>query len=338
MRTVRRVEERRDDPLLDQMLDQLEEACRPGCAPADDEAAEDAVEHGAPAETIAFEPLRHASVPIPDADTEREGRRLLRRLCEPGSFLLVANGASKAGIFCAANQHRKPIAMLPVGLAAAFLRHDWIRIARHTDCSVRYRITDVGRAFLRRAIAEDSEKRRAGDGPQPSTISPFSAQHQEEGAGIVPDPVDGTLVRRRVNLAESVIGWLAKRRGPDGTPYLTPAEVEAGERLRSDFERAQMAPSITQDWRAFLTPGDKLAGNSPARGPAEGPAEARARLAKALETLGPGLADVALRVCCFLEGLEACEKRFGWSSRSGKVVLKLALQRLADHYGTGSAH
>ena len=48
---------------------------------------------------------------------------------------------------------------------------------------------------------------------------------------------------------------------------------------------------------------------------------------------GIGLADVALRTCCFLEGLEGCERRLGWSARSGKVVLKLALQRLVEHYG-----
>ena len=52
----------------------------------------------------------------------------------------------------------------------------------------------------------------------------------------------------------------------------------------------------------------------------------------ALRDLGPGLADVALRCCCFLEGLEAAEKRMGWSARSGKIVLRIALQRLHQHY------
>ena len=59
---------------------------------------------------------------------------------------------------------------------------------------------------------------------------------------------------------------------------------------------------------------------------------ARERVAAAMEALGPGLSDAALRVCCFHEGLEATERRMGWSARSGKVVLKLALQRLVDHY------
>ena len=51
-----------------------------------------------------------------------------------------------------------------------------------------------------------------------------------------------------------------------------------------------------------------------------------------MEALGPGLSDVVFRVCCFLEGLETVEKRLGWSARSGKVVLKIALERLAAHY------
>ena len=63
---------------------------------------------------------------------------------------------------------------------------------------------------------------------------------------------------------------------------------------------------------------------------------ARDRVAKALASLGPGLSDAALRVCCFLEGLEACERRMGWSARSGKVVLKIALHRLTEHYGLGA--
>lgn len=59
---------------------------------------------------------------------------------------------------------------------------------------------------------------------------------------------------------------------------------------------------------------------------------ARERVAAALRDLGPGLGDVALRVCCFLEGVEAAERRMGWAARSGKVVLRIALMRLRRHY------
>jgi len=52
----------------------------------------------------------------------------------------------------------------------------------------------------------------------------------------------------------------------------------------------------------------------------------------ALRELGPGLGDVALNCCCHLEGLEKAEKRMGWSARSGKIVLRIALQRLKRQY------
>lgn len=41
---------------------------------------------------------------------------------------------------------------------------------------------------------------------------------------------------------------------------------------------------------------------------------------------------MVLRVCCFLEGLETAERRMGWSARSGKIVLRIALIRLRRHY------
>ncbi|MEO0703967.1 MAG: DUF6456 domain-containing protein, partial [Pseudomonadota bacterium] len=84
----------------------------------------------------------------------------------------------------------------------------------------------------------------------------------------------------------------------------------------------------------FLTGGHRGTGHqSGGSGGAEG---ARDRVMAALTDLGPGLGDMALRCCCFLEGLEAAEKRMGWSARSGKIVLRIALQRLRQHYEEAS--
>lgn len=316
MRAVRRVEARRDDPLFERVLDGLGRANGAGSAAAEPEAAP------------AVAPGRDKPAP---AEVEVAAKRYLRRLSEPGAFLMVAPGAERGGIFCAANGHRKPIAMLPVRMAAEFVSREWIRIAARGSASLRYRITEVGRAALRRILAEAEEARRASGFAEAQ--SPFQAQHHLAGERLFSGEGPGTERSLRVNLGESPLGWLARRKGPDGSPFLAPDEIEAGERLRQDFEAAQIGPSVAQDWRKFLTPGDKLSGSPAGAGPAEGPRAARERVTAALDALGPGLADLALRVCGFLEGLEACEKRMGWSARSGKVVLKIALQRLVAHYG-----
>lgn len=315
LRAVRRVEARRDDPLVDTMLCELERRIGPsGEAPAND--------NRPPA----------AAAAIPRAELERAARRFLRRLNEPGSFLMITPDASRGGVFCKANEYRKPIAMMPAGAAVEFMREGWIRIAARGAASIRYRITEDGRSFLKRLLAEDALKRQPATGFA-EVATPFLAQHQIAGERSIMNPVTGAPQALKVNLGEDPLGWLARRKGPDGKSFLSPDEVEAGEHLRTDFEIAQIGPSVAQDWRKFLTPGDRFSGTPVNRGPGEGPAAARDRVARALSSLGPGLSDVALRVCCFLEGLEACERRMGWSARSGKVVLKIALQRLAEHYG-----
>ena len=106
--------------------------------------------------------------------------------------------------------------------------------------------------------------------------------------------------------------------------------MRAGERLREDFELAQMAPRMAQNWDHFLTHVDE--GTTSPGAPGYGAEAARARLIGALRELGPGLGDVALRCCCYLEGLETAEKKMGWSARSAKIVLRIALHRLRRHY------
>ena len=304
-RAIRRVEQRRDDPVYDSLITDL--------------AGRESID------------ARECDPAAADEALRRQARRYLRRLSEPGAFLIIARGAAKAGIFCAANGHRRPIAMLPVPVAVEFLRREWIAVGSRGETSVRYRITEIGRSFLKRELAEE-QGARYGPGLAEAP-SPFTAQHREAGERLFADPATGKPLAVEVNLGESPVGWLARRKGQDGKPFLAPEEVDAAEKLRADFEAAQIGPSVAQDWRKFLTPGDRLSGSPRNPGPGEGSAAARERVTRALAVLGPGLADVALRTCCFLEGLEGCERRLGWSARSGKVVLKLALQRLVEHYG-----
>lgn len=134
---------------------------------------------------------------------------------------------------------------------------------------------------------------------------------------------------------ESPLVWLGRRRGRDGRPLLDAAQVAAGERLRADFTFGGIQPRTTVDWAGF-------GGGGPAsrRGPggasvdlADAALAARQRVATALAAVGPELSGVLVDVCCFLKGLEAVERERGWPARAAKIVLALALARLAAHYG-----
>ena len=317
-RRVRRIERRRDDPLLDEALTAL----GPVVARRLNTDFHNAEE---PAQMTA--PFRS---PLGDEGTiTREARRILRRLCETDAVLAVAQDMDKAVVLRpgpAGEQTRT--AVVDRKVAQAFAVKDWIS-CRAAGRIARYTITAAGKAALRRLLDEDRRRRQADLGFAEAT-TPFQAQHAVWGEAQVAEP--GRKARKlKVNLAESPLAGLARRNGPDGKPFLTPDLVQAGERLREDFERAQMGPRVGQNWDRFLTGGDR-GGFLSDSGLAEGPREARQRVSDALDDLGPGLADVVLRVCCFLEGLESAEKRLGWSARSGKVVLKIGLQRLLRHY------
>jgi hypothetical protein len=137
--------------------------------------------------------------------------------------------------------------------------------------------------------------------------------------------VDGEPADAFRNLAESPLGWLKRRRMIDGRQF------DAGEQLRGDYMRAQLSARTTMKWDA--TPVARRGGAPLAHDPSTAQIAAKRRFEAACAAVGPGLSDVLWRVVCEGAGLETAEAAMGWPARSGKVVLGLALDRLADHYG-----
>lgn len=315
LRQVRRYESRRDDPLIDAGLARLARLC---------------------VQDFTSDPEGMATMQTPvtlnvpsDTEIEREGRRILRRMNETGACLAIAKDMDKAVVVRDAEDGGTiRTAIVERSIAEAMALRDWIAGGVRGRIH-RYHITAQGRAALGRMVSEDEAARGMTE-----AATPFSGQHRT-----MADRDLGTGERRekvRYNMAESPLTQLARRTDKAGQAFLSDDLVAAGERLREDFELAQMGPRTAQNWENFLTGPNKGAKSGDGR-IGEGPSAARERVASALAELGPGLGDIALRCCCFLEGMEATERRMGWSARSGKIVLRIALQRLRRYYDAQGA-
>lgn len=245
--------------------------------------------------------------PIAEREVEREVRRLFPRLTEDDAYVAPTRDGG-FGVFVARNSWRAPVARVEAYAWHAMERRDFVELAGEA----RWRPSAAGLSYWRRLAAH---------------ADPFRAQHQL----ITLKQVGESAVT--VNDGESPLGWLRRRKGTDGKPMVSDMQFEAGERLRRDFTLAQMTPRLTTDWSAAMTADS---GGRRLRDPAEvtdRALAARERLARALGAVGPKLSDIALAVCCHLHGLEVAEQHFGWPRRSGKIVLQIALDRLAAHYG-----
>ena len=130
------------------------------------------------------------------------------------------------------------------------------------------------------------------------------------------------------------LGWLKSRKDRNGRPLIADHQFEAGERLRADYWFAHLPQRVTANWSA-LAPSERSrrAAPSSAADFSDNALAAKQRVQHALRDVGPELAGVLVDVCCELKGLEEAEKEHGWPQRAGKVVLQIALTRLARHYG-----
>jgi len=286
MRQIRKVEQRRDDPLVDRAIKGLSGGEK----------------HDQRATTL-------------------EMMQALRRLAAPQTILAIAMGMEQGVILRDAPSGEGDRGTnLPAETAQTLALRGWIAAGQTAGRVLRYRITPAGRVALRELTAQsENQARSMAEGP-----ASFS------GAPVGVGTWDTKPALSRAPSHDSPVQALSRRKDRDGEPFLNRAMVRASQRLREDFELAQLgrhgAGAAPPDW------GDVLAaiandedvgttGNTAAR-----------QVGATLAFLGPGLSEVALRCCCLLEGLEITEKHMGWAARSGKVVLRIALQRLVLFY------
>lgn len=222
---------------------------------------------------------------------------LLAKLQRPGAQLVVAPDMPKAVIMRDTDTgHAERLAVIDRAVAEMLALKDWITCRREGRVLC-YVLSPEGEAALRDHTEEDVSASR----------------------------------RARYGAAETPIAVLARRRDKTGTPFLLPELVHAADRLREDFVMAQLDTLEQMPAETLLRAAAERNSSGTPIAPS-GTSAARRRFLSALQDLGPGLSDMVLRCCCHLEGVESAEQAMGWSARSGKIVLRIGLQRLKLHY------
>lgn len=309
LRQVRRFEQRRDDPLIDDALRSLADTIDPVAHPVKE------------LKTMSMERWNvacSARVALTQDRIDQEAKRVLRRLSERGAVMAVACEMETAVIVRETPEgDQLRTAIVDREIAQAIALKDWISCA-NTDARIaRYFITDTGRAALRRLTAQD-ENAASGFAEAPVNMTASDAWDINS--------IEGEAGRAaRYQAFESPLVGLSRRRDSDGAHFLSRELVGAGERLREDYELAKLAGPLAKGFDSFLA-------SVPNVDATQGAKDGHVGVQAALRDLGDGLADVTYRCCCLLEGLENTEKSMGWSARSGKIVLRIALQRLVRHY------
>ena len=247
----------------------------------------------------------------------QKARHLLGLLAQPGASgrvdamdeSCVAISVVRGGVSVGAGS-------FALALVEQLQGHDLVAERRGVRGQRVFAITPVGEAYLRRLSASDD--------------TAFFAQHH--------DLVESTMlvegVREKVVLdaAEGPLDWLARRKDATGAPLIDAACFAAGERLRRDLTVAMMIPSVTTNWDASAI-GKTSCGPRDVAAAGDASLAARQRVSQAMAAVGAEFAGLLIDLCGFAKGLATIEQERGWPSRSGKVVVRLALAHLADHYG-----
>jgi hypothetical protein len=239
---------------------------------------------------------------LTESEMAREARKILRKLVAGAHLQLDENG--RYGVVARARAARHAKTKLDASLAAAMRAKGWLA----AEDGGRLVLTEAGEGWYARAVA-------ASD--------PFAAQHQLRRSGIISDE-QGRERRVVVNAAESPLTWMCQRK------LIGEVQCQAGERLRRDYTLAQLSPRLGVDLSAPVVFGRRAQKTELL---SDTVLAAKQRFAAAMRAAGPGLADILFDICCHLSGLEESERARGWPRASAKVVLKIALDRLAQHYG-----
>lgn len=131
---------------------------------------------------------------------------------------------------------------------------------------------------------------------------------------------------------EMTLSRLAASRGEDGTAFLLPYHLAAGDRLAALIARARLSPRVTMSYDPARTGSGRGSGNSVAE-VSDSAAEARQKVSRIAAQMPGDCWGVVFDVCGLDKGLQQIELERRWPRRSAKLVLRIGLEQLAGTFG-----
>lgn len=216
MRQIRKIETRRDDPLVDMAIKALAE--------------------------------ENSTTPSPSG---LEMMQALRHLAKPNAMLAIAMGMDQGVIIHdTAKDDPDHGTKLPSEIAMTLALRGWIANGPTVGRVLRYRITPAGRVALRELTAETENRARA------MAEAPAAFEGAPTGTGTWLGDRSDKQTMTRIPTQESPVLALARRKDRDGQPFLNRVMVRAAERLREDYELALVSQTrekrTTLNWRDLL--------------------------------------------------------------------------------------
>lgn len=239
-------------------------------------------------------------------------RKALAKLAHAGAVLAPDRDGHGHAVYPHGDRRRRPTARLKAEDVHVLAADGALAPSGISGC---WLLSGAGRDRLRRDAAEDA---------------PFAEQHSRR---ITRTVMEGDGKAREVRAVEGPVLRLSRIADSAGVAFFQGREIAAARELWTDHERGQRGLFRGSDWSAPpLGSVARGAGGGQEHATVEAMA-ARQRVDQALGHLPAALAATLKAFLLEETGLEALEHQRRWPSRSAKLVLKIALDMLADHYG-----
>lgn len=217
-------------------------------------------------------------------------------------LLLKANGTTMTSATLCHVRHGGRTASLPTDTCKELITTGLLQ-----QSGTNLRCTDIARLWLRRQLSASDDA--------------FADQHRDG---------DQKQSTPAVNRRESPLTQLKARGGTHS--FLQPHQIEAGERFSRLFDRAGLRVRTTMTYSAERTAGPG-GGSRAANDLSDMVLDARRQIDCISTHLPADCLGVIFDVCGFEKGLQLIEAERQWPRRSAKLVLRIGLEQLAEHFG-----